>query len=70
MTENEQIKGCGFCGTPIYVKVIRYTAPILAPLTRAEELRDELINLTGETFALFEANFCPHCGADMRGAKH
>ena len=27
---------CNFCNKPIYIKTVQYTAPMLAPLTRAE----------------------------------
>ena len=58
---------CNFCGTPIYVKTVQHTKPLLAPITRADELRHELLNLTGEIYLLLEAKFCPLCGAKMKG---
>lgn len=56
---------CNYCNTPIYVKVTRYAAPLLAPLTRAEELRQELINLTGEEFLYLPNQYCPMCGEKL-----
>lgn len=53
---------CNFCDKPIYVKVIQYAAPILAPLTPEQELRDRLANMTGEVYARLESNYCPMCG--------
>ena len=56
---------CKYCEVPIYIKTIQYTAPMLAPLTRAEELRQELINITGEVYLRLPHNYCPNCGAKM-----
>jgi hypothetical protein len=41
---------CSFCKGEFYIKTIRCTKPLLAPVTRAEELRQELLNITGEEF--------------------
>ena len=63
---------CDFCGRKIYIKTIQYAAPILAPLTRAEELRQQLHNLTGEIYVEFEPIYCPMCGAklaELRGGE-
>lgn len=62
----KQSEGCGFCGTTLYVKTVQHTMPLLAPITRADELRHELLNLTGEIYLPLEAKFCPVCGAKMR----
>ena len=53
---------CPFCDETIYVKVIQYAAPMLAPLTPEQELRDRLTNMTGEVYARVESNYCPMCG--------
>lgn len=67
----EQKKGmCNFCKKPIYIKAVQNTMPILAPMTRAEELRQELINLTGKVYLQLQNKYCPICGADMRGAEY
>ena len=58
---------CNFCKAPIYIKSIQYTMPLLAPTTRAEELRQELENLTGEVYLQIPKNYCPNCGAKMDG---
>lgn len=63
----KQSEGCCFCGTPLYVKTVQHTMPLLAPITRADELRHELLNLTGEIYLPIEAKFCPMCGAKMKG---
>lgn len=41
---------CNFCKSDLYIKTVQYTKPLLAPLTRAEELRQELSDLTGEVY--------------------
>lgn len=53
---------CRYCGVPIYVKTVQYTAPLLAPLTRVEELRQELTNITGEVYLQLPYRYCPMCG--------
>lgn len=56
------VTGCNYCKVPVYVKTVQYSAPMLAPLTREEELRQELLNLTGEVYMELPINFCPMCG--------
>ena len=58
---------CRLCKVPIYIKTIQHTMPLLAPMTRAEELRHELLNLTGEIYVQIPNNYCPNCGAKMVG---
>ena len=53
---------CSFCDVKLYAKVTRTLMPLAAPLTRAEALRQELINLTGEDYVRVDAAFCPVCG--------
>jgi len=63
---------CDFCNRKIYIKTIQNTAPILAPLTKAEELTQKLLNLTGEVYVEIESIYCPMCGAklaELRGGK-
>ena len=57
---------CTFCDMPLYVKVKRYTAPLAAPLTRADELRQALLNLTGEEYVQLDNIFCPICGRQIK----
>ena len=63
----KQSGGCTFCGTTIYVKTVRHTMPLCAPITRADELKHELLNLTGEIYLPIEMRFCPLCGAETKG---
>ena len=56
------VTGCNYCKVPVYVKTVQYSAPMLAPLTREEELRQELLNLTGEVYMELPIKFCPMCG--------
>lgn len=58
---------CKYCEVPIYIKTIQCTAPMLAPLTRAEESRQELMNITGEVYLRLPHRYCPICGAKMDG---
>lgn len=60
---------CNFCNVPIYIKTIQYSAPLLAPMTRAEELRQELINITGEVYIQLESEYCPVCGNKKEGEQ-
>lgn len=53
---------CNFCNADLYIKTIKYTEPLLAPVTRADELRQELSNLTGEVYLLLPHKYCPMCG--------
>lgn len=57
---------CNQCNKNYYIKKIQYTAPLLAPLTKAEELRQELLNLTGEVYVMIEPLYCPFCGEKLK----
>jgi hypothetical protein len=39
-----------------------YTQSLLTPLTRAEELKQQLEDLTGEVYLRIPNKFCPMCG--------
>jgi hypothetical protein len=39
---------CNFCKSDLYIKTVQYTMPLLAPLTRAEQLRQELFSTVQE----------------------
>ena len=53
---------CRYCNQNFYIKTTQFLAPLTAPLTREQELRDELINLTGEVYLPIPISFCPICG--------
>lgn len=55
------------CSTKIYIKTMRYAKPFSMPLTREEEVRQKLIELTGEEFVNIDAIFCPFCGKKLEG---
>ena len=57
---------CNYCDMPIYIKVRRYAAPLLAPLTEVGAMQQEIVNKTGIEFVQFQNNFCPECGRDLR----
>lgn len=60
------MKGCYFCGIPIYMKAITHTKSLLAPATRAEELKQQLHDLTGEVYVLVDSEYCPLCGKKLK----
>ena len=53
---------CEYCNQEFYIKTTQVIAPITAPLTREQELRDELVNLTGEVYLPIPTSYCPICG--------
>ena len=61
-------KNCGH-GFDLYVKTKQYLRPLLAPLTREEELRQELLNITGEVYSLFIPSYCPICGKKVEEGR-
>ena len=52
---------CNFCKSDLYIKTVQYTRPLLAPMTRAEELRQELLDLTGEVYLQIQNEYCAMC---------
>ena len=56
---------CNYCQTPIYIKTIQYCKSLLAPLTPEQELRDKLLDMTGEVYVNITKKYCPFCGAKM-----
>ncbi len=53
---------CNFCNAQIYIKTIRYAKSLCAPLTRAEEIRQQLEDLTGEAYVQIPNEYCAMCG--------
>lgn len=53
---------CRYCNQNFYIKTTQFLAPLTAALTREQELRDELANLTGEIYLPVPISFCPVCG--------
>ena len=53
---------CNFCKSALYIKTVQYTKPLLAPVTRAEQLRQELLDLTGEVYLQIPNEYCAMCG--------
>lgn len=56
---------CEYCNAIYYVEVEQLMAPMLAPLTHTEEIRQELINITGINHLRIKANYCPMCGRKL-----
>lgn len=65
----DNFEKCEFCDRDIFIEVERVLMPATAPLTYEGTLRDELINITGNTHALLPKRYCPVCGAKMDGGK-
>lgn len=57
---------CPYCETAFFFKTIQHAKPNLAPLTPEQEIRDKLLNLTGESYVLIQNNFCPVCGRNLK----
>ena len=53
---------CNFCKANLYIKTVQNTKPLLAPLTREGELRQELFDLTGEVYLQIPNEYCAMCG--------
>lgn len=58
---------CNYCDAPIYIKTVQHTAPVMAPLTEVQALRDKLIEMTGEVYLQIPKRFCPVCGEKIGG---
>lgn len=56
---------CNYCDIAIYVKIKQYAKPILAPITEVQELRDKLLDMTGELYVEFPKRYCPFCGKEI-----
>jgi mannosyltransferase OCH1-like enzyme len=57
---------CNFCKTNLYIKTIQYTKPLSAPMTRADELRYKLLDLTGEVYLQIPNEYCAMCGERLK----
>ena len=57
---------CEYCNAIYYVEVQQLAKPLLAPLTHTEEIRQELINITGINHLRIKANYCPMCRTKVR----
>lgn len=60
---------CEYCNAIYYVEVQQLAKPLLAPLTHVEEIRQELINITGINYLRIKANYCPMCGRKLGDDK-
>jgi hypothetical protein len=56
---------CNFCKANLYIKTVQYTKPLLAPLTKADELRYQLQELTGEVYLQLPNEYCAMCGSKI-----
>ena len=53
---------CIFCDVPIYTKIKKFSKSLAAPITPEGAIRQQLEDLTGETYAEIDHCFCPICG--------
>ena len=53
---------CANCNETLYIKTIQYCKPITIPLTPEQELKDKLLDLTGECYVPIYTKYCPFCG--------
>ena len=58
---------CNYCDATIYIKTVQHTAPVMAPLTEVQALRDKLLDKTGEVYLQIPKRFCPVCGREIGG---
>ena len=57
---------CNYCKATFYIKVTKYMKSFAAPLTKAEALRQQLEDLTGEQFVIIQNEYCPMCGERVK----
>ena len=60
---------CNFCKADLYIKTVQHTKTLRAPLTRAEELRQELLDLRGEVCLQIQNEYCAMCGEKIMRTK-
>ena len=53
---------CNYCNAKLYFKTIKYAKSLLAPLTYAGQLRQELEDITGEVYIELPRRYCAVCG--------
>lgn len=61
----EREKGCEYCNTTLYIRAERTLLPVMAPLTYADALEHELINITGKDYVPTEKRYCHVCGRKL-----
>lgn len=57
--------GCEYCNTTLYIRAERTLLPVMAPLTYADALEHELINITGKDYVPTEKRYCHVCGRKL-----
>lgn len=60
---------CNYCDVRIYCKAVQYSRPLLAPATDTEELRQKLLDKTGEIYVPVPKVYCPVCGSKVKEGK-
>ena len=62
-------KNCGH-GFDLYIKTQQLLRRASMPLTREEELMDELQDITGVVYLMYQPLYCPICGKKVEGAEN
>ena len=57
---------CNYCNAEYYIKVQKFAKSFCAPLTRVDELRQQLEDLTGECYIPVPNKYCPFCGEEIK----
>lgn len=58
-------KNCGH-GFDLYVKVPRYARRMSMPLTKEQELTEQLLDSVGEEYISYFPQYCPVCGKKIK----
>lgn len=61
---------CNMCNATLYIKTKQMLRPVLAPLTPEQELRDRLLDMTGEAYLPVTVKYCPFCGEKKGGEEN
>ena len=56
---------CDYCNVVIYVKIKQFAKPILSPTTELQELKDKILDMTGELYVEFPKRYCPFYGEEI-----
>lgn len=58
------------CDIEIYIKTKQCARTLMKPLTIEAELRDKILDLTGEVYLSLPHKFCPICGKKLERGEN
>jgi len=58
---------CEYCNAEVYFKTQKVMKSLLAPATYIDKLRQELEDITGESYIKVDNLYCPMCGREFGG---